>query len=111
MLISYIGHEFDIEMVQWPHMLGVPHQTACALRSAAPLPPDRIGTMEEDEVSFLSAQVAQGEAPVQTQHQDQPPDAIMNDRNIARDAEDLSPASSSEASEAESEEPQMPEDW
>ena len=107
----YIGHEYDMEMAQWPHALGVPHQVARALGQAAPLPPDRIGTMEEDEVSLLSAHVAQREAPVHAQHQDQPPDAIIDDRNIARDAEELSPASSSDESDEESEELQMPEDW
>ena len=118
-----VGLETELCMSRWPLALEVPHQQASVLRHHAPLPVSRhkrqyfeakagkrIDEAVDDEVSLLAAPLIQPGAPMLPQLQHQPPDALMEDRNIARDPADLTPASSDD-SPAATPSSQMPEDW
>ena len=107
----YVGHENDIDMIEWPHALGVPHHHAYVLDHSSQPYLHSFGIQDDDEVSLLAAHVAQRDVHVQEQLQDQTTNEIMNDRNIARDFDDLSPASSTEESHDESDDLAMPENW
>lgn len=95
----YVGAEEDFDMAHWTHKVGVPCQLSCLLHPKQSFsgPPFVLHDLsasydETDEMSFLAAQAVQG-GPHPGLPNDGPNDAIMNDRNIAREFDDISPVS------------------
>ena len=116
----YVGAEEDLDMVHWTHSVGVPHQQAYVLCPQHPSPnhlaasctsAERID--ETDDFSLLAAHVTAGGANIELPCEG-PTDAIMNNRDIARDFDDISPVSTvSSPAHSTSSEPEAvgPDDW
>ena len=107
MVDLFVGSDDDDHLsTWWPHLLGVPHHQAhvlCHDHQALGLPGrnlplggllDSEGPTEDDTVSLLAAQLGHTQQPALELPHDRPPEAIMDNRDTARDIDDLSPASS-----------------
>ena len=97
----YVGAEEDFEMAWLMHSIGVPHQYAPVLCREFQFP--RIHGVEDetsyttensDLVSLLAAQPAHRDGHQVELPREGPQDAILDNRDIARDPDDLSPVSS-----------------
>jgi len=116
----YVGAEEDSDMVHWTHSVGVPHQQAYVLCPQPHFsahfisPGPALDRMDEtDAFSLLAAQAATGGMNIELPCEG-PTDAVINNRDAARDLDDISPVSSvSSPAQSTSSEPELvgPDDW
>ena len=117
----YVGAEEDFEMARLMHSIGVPHQKAPVLCQGFQ-PPKIHGAEDEnsytleasDFVSLLAAQPAYRDGHQVELPREGPQDAILDNRDIARDPDDLSPVSSVSSASSFPIQPdseQLEEDW